>query len=63
MHIYGIWKDVNNDTTMQDRKKRHRCEEHIFGLREKVRVGRFERIALKMYIIICEIDHQSRFDA
>ena len=31
--------------------------------KEKARVGCFERIALNMYIIICETDRQSRFDA
>ena len=46
MHIYGFWKDGNND--MQD-NKRHRCKEQTFvwTMWEKTRVGRFERIALK----------------
>ena len=45
-------------------QKRHRCIEVFWILWEKAKVGLFERISLNiMYIIICETDCQSRFDA
>ena len=45
-------------------QKRHRGKEQTFWtMWEKERVGRYERIALKMYITICKIDDQCKFDA
>ena len=45
-------------------QKRHRCIEQSFGLCGKGRgwddLGEWH---LNMYITICEIDHQSRFNA
>ena len=41
-------------------RKRHRCIEQFFGLWKRARVGWFGR---NMYIIICEMVCQSRFDA
>ena len=35
----------------------------FWTLWEKARVGRYDRIALNMYITICKIDDQSKFDA
>ena len=47
-------------------QKRHRCIEQSFGLsgkRVRVRMGRFGEWHGNMYIIICDMNHQSRFNA
>ena len=62
-HIYGIRKMVTR-TLYARQQKRHRCIEQSFGLcgRGQGWDGLREQ-HWNMYIIICETDHQSRFDA
>ena len=45
---------------MKDSKRDTDVKNRLLG---SVEEGTFERIALTMYIIICKIDRQSRFDA
>ena len=45
-------------------QQRHRCKEQTFGLCGRGRGwDDLRKQHSNMYIIICEIDHQSRFDA
>ena len=36
-HIYGIYKDGNNNPICARQQKRHRCKEQTFGLCERRR--------------------------
>ena len=47
MHIYGIYKDGNNDPICQTAKETQMYRRDFGTLWEKVKVGWFERIALK----------------
>ena len=42
---------------MQDSKRDTDIKNRLLDYVDKVRVGRFERIRLKMYISICKIDN------
>ena len=61
--LYGIYKDGNNNPVCET-PKRHRCIDWSFGLCGKGRgwddLGGWH---WNMYNIICETNHQSRFDA
>ena len=63
MHIYGIWKN-GNDNPICKTEKRHRCIEQTFGLYGRRRGWDDLREQHRnMYFINCETDHQSRLDA
>ena len=47
MHIYGIWKDGNNNPVYKTAKETLMCRTVFWTLLERVRVGRFGRKALK----------------
>jgi len=47
MHLYGIWKDGNDDPICQTAKETQMYRTVFWTLWEKARVGWFERIALK----------------
>ena len=54
----------NDDPVCETAKETQMYRTDFWTLWERARVGWFERIALKhVYIIICEIDRQSRFNA
>ena len=46
-HIYGIWKDGNNNPVYDTAKETLMYRTVLWTLRERERVGRFGRMALK----------------
>ena len=48
---------------MQDSTRNTDKNNRLLDYVDKVRVGRFERITLKMYITICKMDNQCKCDA
>ena len=61
-HIYGIQKDVKDNPVRQ--QKRHRCIEQSFGLSGwGQRQDDMGEQQWNLQIIICETNHQSRFNA
>ena len=63
-HIYGIYKDGNDNPICKTEKKRHRCTEQTFGLYGRRRGWDDLREQHRnMYIIRCETVHQPRLDA
>ena len=63
MHIYGIWKDGNNNPVYETAKETLMCRTVFWTQWERERVGWFGRMALKQDNIIYETSRQSRFDA
>ena len=47
MHIYGIWKDGNDDPICETAKETQMYRTVFWTLWERMRVGLFERMALK----------------
>ena len=63
-HIYGIYKDGNDNPICRAEKEKQMYRTDFWTLREKGRVGCSERTELKhVYYIKGEIDHQPRLDA
>ena len=62
-HIYEIQKDGNDNPVCETAKETQRYRTVFWTLWERARVGSFDRIAMKQYITMCEIDDQSKFDA
>ena len=46
-HIYGIWKDANNNPVYETAKETLMCRTVLWTLLQRERVGRFGRMALK----------------
>ena len=46
-HIYGIYKDGNDDPVCETAKETQMCRADFWSLRERERVGWFGRMALK----------------
>ena len=68
VHTWGclekLWRKMVTITLYMRQQKRHRCIEQSFGLCGRGRGWDDLREWLwNMYIIICEMNHQSRFDA
>jgi len=71
MHIYGIYKDGNNNSVYETAKETLMYRTVLWTLLERERVGRFGKMALKhtyntihhTYNIMYETNCQSRFDA
>ena len=60
-HIYIEFRNMVTMTLYARQQKKYRCKEQSFGLWEKV--GWFARVCWTNYIIICEADPRSSFDA
>ena len=63
MHIYMQFRKMVTRTLYVRQQKRHRCKEQTFGLHGRRRGWDDLKEYNNMYIIIREIDRQSRFDA
>ena len=59
-HIYGVSKDGTNNPICKTEKETQMYRTHFWTLWEKVRVGCFERTALKH---VYYLHHQPRLDA
>ena len=62
-HIYMEFRKIITRTLYVRQQKRHRYKEQTFGLCGRKRGWDDLREYNNIYIIICEIGHQSRFDA
>ena len=62
-HIYGVWKDVNDNPICKTERETQRYRTVFWTLWEKGRVGWFERIALKhvFYFMWNKLPVQVRF--
>ena len=68
VHTWGclekLWRKMVTITLYVRQQKRHRCIEQSFGLCGRGRGwDDLREWRWNMYIIICEMNHQSRFDA
>ena len=62
-HIYGIKKDVNDNSICRTEKETQIYRTVIWTLWEKARVGMFQENSIETYTIKGETDHQPRLDA